>query len=96
MICPSGFIKPPQCLEDINECLLEIEPCKNGGLCINTIGSYYCQCNEYYQGTDCSIPIDPCLSNPCIASNSIACTSVMGFGNSIQFNCTCRAGFAGK
>ncbi len=95
-ICSKGFTKPPNCLEDINECLLEIEPCKNGGQCINTIGNYYCQCNEYYQGNDCSIPIDPCLSNPCIASNSISCTSIIANQNSIHFNCTCRVGFTGK
>jgi hypothetical protein len=97
MICPIGFSNPPDCLVDINECLLEIEPCKNNGQCINTIGSYYCQCNQYYQGIDCSIPIDPCLSNPCIASNSISCTSIMGINqNSINFNCTCRVEFTGK
>jgi Notch-like protein len=96
MICPEGFTKLPNCLEDINECLLETEPCKNSGQCINTIGSYYCQCNEYYQGNDCSIPIDPCLSNPCTASNSISCTSIINNRNVIDFNCTCRVGFAGK
>ncbi|CAF0904049.1 unnamed protein product, partial [Adineta ricciae] len=94
--CPTGFANPPQCLEDINECLLEKEPCKNGGSCINTIGSYYCQCTEDYQGADCSIPIDPCLSNPCIASNSISCSSVITNGNSFDFNCTCRVGFIGR
>jgi len=96
IICPLGFANPPNCLDDINECLLEIEPCKHSGQCINTIGSYYCQCNQYYQGMDCSIPIDPCLSNPCIASNSISCTSVMKNQNSIDFNCTCRVEFTGK
>ncbi|CAF2376052.1 unnamed protein product [Rotaria sp. Silwood2] len=93
--CQQGFTDPPNCIEDINECLLENEPCKNGGDCINTIGSYYCQCNEHYQGNDCSIPIDSCISNPCIASNSISCTSVISDTNSIDFNCTCRVGFTG-
>ncbi|CAF4618015.1 unnamed protein product [Rotaria sp. Silwood1] len=91
--CPQGFTDPPNCLGDIDECLLESEPCKNGGECINTMGSYYCQCNEHYQGNDCSIPIDSCISNPCIASNSISCTSVISDTHSIDFNCTCRVGF---
>jgi hypothetical protein len=94
--CPLGYTNPPNCLEDLNECLLDVEPCKNGGKCVNTIGSYYCQCNENYQGNDCSIPIDPCLSNPCIASSSISCTSIMRNKNSFDFNCTCRIGFTGK
>ncbi|CAF3578872.1 unnamed protein product [Adineta steineri] len=94
--CPIGYTNPPNCIEDMNECLLAKEPCKNGGICINTIGSYYCQCNKDYQGTDCSIPIDPCLSNPCVASNSISCTSIMRDMTSIDFNCTCRVGFIGQ
>ena len=93
--CPQGFTNPPSCIEDIDECLLKDEPCKNGGQCINTIGSYYCQCNEHYQGNDCSIVIDSCISNPCIASNSVSCTSVISNMNSIDFNCTCRVGFTG-
>lgn len=94
--CPPGLAGPPDCLEDVNECLLDSEPCKNGGTCINTIGSYYCQCYEHYQGNDCSIPIDSCISNPCMASNSISCASVMSQSNSIDYNCTCRVGFTGK
>ena len=94
--CPLGFTNPPNCAEDINECVLEKEVCKNGGICVNTNGSYYCQCNEFYQGNDCNIPIDPCLSNPCIASNSISCTSIMRNMSLIDFNCTCRVGFTGK
>jgi Notch-like protein len=95
MICPKGFSNPPNCLEDINECLLEIEPCKNGGQCINTIGSYYCQCNQYYQGSDCSIPIDPCSSNPCVASGSISCSVAIN-GTNYGYSCTCQLGHTGK
>ncbi|CAF3399711.1 unnamed protein product [Rotaria socialis] len=94
--CPQGLTGPPDCVTDIDECLLENEPCKNGGLCINTIGSYHCECYEHYQGSDCSIPIDSCTSSPCIASNSISCTSVISDTNSIDFKCTCRVGFTGS
>ena len=94
--CSSGWTNPPTCADDIDECLLHAELCKNGGQCVNSIGSYSCQCNSYYQGNDCSIPIDPCLSNPCVASNSISCTSIMNASQSIDFNCTCRVGFTGR
>ena len=90
--CPVGLTNPPTCSEDINECLLDKEPCKNGGQCINAMGTYHCQCTAFYQGADCSVPIDPCLSNPCIASNSVSCTSIMNNRSSIEFNCTCRVG----
>lgn len=37
---------------DINECLLH-RPCKNGALCTNTYGSYYCTCTFGYNGFHC-------------------------------------------
>lgn len=38
-------------LVDINEC--ERFPCGNGANCINTMGSYYCQCPRGFTGADC-------------------------------------------
>ncbi|XP_076815422.1 EGF-like repeat and discoidin I-like domain-containing protein 3 [Clavelina lepadiformis] len=32
-------------------------PCKNGGTCINDGNSYICNCNDEYEGHDCSIRI---------------------------------------
>ncbi len=48
-----------------------------------------------YQGSDCSIPADPCASNPCVATGSIACqitTNSTPYG----FSCTCMLGHTGK
>ena len=36
---------------DVNECLLN--PCLYGGTCINTPGSYVCQCKPGRMGRDC-------------------------------------------
>lgn len=36
---------------DINEC--NGKPCKNGATCVNTVGSYRCQCASGYNGQNC-------------------------------------------
>ena len=94
-ICPTGLANPPECMEDIDECLLNQDLCKNEGQCVNDFGTYHCQCHPHYQGDDCSIPIDPCLSNPCIASNAIACSSTTSNSTWLNYTCTCRVGFTG-
>lgn len=96
LICPPGLTNPPMCTDDINECMLDHNLCKNGGQCLNNFGSYTCRCTGAYQGIDCSIPIDPCSSNPCVASNSISCTTIMNDINTMNYTCTCRVGFTGQ
>lgn len=39
-------------LVDVNEC--QQNPCKNGGVCNNVIGSFVCTCPVGFGGTDCS------------------------------------------
>lgn len=41
--CEPGF-KSNDCSKDINEC--KLFPCKNNGKCINTFGSFRCECND--------------------------------------------------
>ena len=35
---------------DIDECALGIDTCKNNSRCVNTDGSYLCQCEQGYEG----------------------------------------------
>ena len=44
------FKCPPFPFVDINECDLSSDVCRNGN-CTNTDGSYYCTCNEGFEGT---------------------------------------------
>ena len=44
------FKSPFSSFTDINECDLSSDVCRNGD-CTNTDGSYYCTCNEGFEGT---------------------------------------------
>ncbi|XP_078491148.1 uncharacterized protein LOC100187196 isoform X24 [Ciona intestinalis] len=81
--CSPGFTNPPRC-NDINECLSN--PCINGGICINLINSYQCQCPQPAVGPNCQLPCD---SSPCL--NNGGCNNVMS-----SYTCTCAPDFVGS
>ena len=66
--------------------------CLNGGTCINTVGSYKCQCNQYTNGTRCELDIDECALNSGMCQNDGHCRNLVFNG----FDCLCRYGFSGK
>ncbi|GAA6104086.1 fibrillin-2b [Tachysurus ichikawai] len=88
-LCPFGHGAVPGRGEgrvDMNECL--DNPCKNG-VCINTDGSFRCECpfgyNLDYTGIEC-VDTDECsIGNPC---GNGTCTNVVG-----GFECSCQEGF---
>ncbi|KAJ8301896.1 hypothetical protein KUTeg_020883 [Tegillarca granosa] len=88
-ICNSGY-SGEHCDIDTDECLGY--PCKNGGQCINNVGSYKCVCKNGFTGRICEIDIDECkldvLNNNCGGHGT--CKNIPG-----SFNCTCDSGYEG-
>lgn len=46
------------CEVDINECVKS--PCRNGGVCVNSMGGFQCRCNPGFTGDLCETDIDDC------------------------------------
>ncbi|KAM9367882.1 fibrillin-2 [Phaethornis superciliosus] len=90
-LCPYGHGAIPgidDTREDVNECLESPGICSNGH-CINTDGSFRCECpmgyNLDYTGMHC-IDTDECsIGNPC---GNGTCTNLIG-----SFECNCHEGF---
>ncbi|XP_057697171.1 fibrillin-2b isoform X1 [Corythoichthys intestinalis] len=90
-LCPYGhgaLPGPGDAREDMNECLDNPGICQNG-ICINTDGSFRCECpfgyNLDYTGVNC-VDTDECsIGNPC---GNGTCTNVVG-----GFECSCQEGF---
>ncbi|XP_061164593.1 protein crumbs-like isoform X2 [Saccostrea echinata] len=78
------------CNQDINEC--ENQPCQRGH-CVNTMGSYYCNCSGDgigYTGPDCGEDYDECTAeSPC--ANGATCLNYDG-----GYNCSCTEGYKGE
>ncbi|XP_002931771.2 fibrillin-2 [Xenopus tropicalis] len=90
-LCPYGHGTIPgigDTREDVNECLENPGICANGH-CINTDGSFRCECpmgyNLDYTGVNC-VDTDECsIGNPC---GNGTCTNAIG-----TFECLCDEGF---
>ena len=62
-----------------------ISPCEQGGSCVNTPGSFRCDCQVGFVGERCEINVDECASSPCL--NDGTCLDDIGL-----FRCACIAG----
>ncbi|KAI5091261.1 adhesion G protein-coupled receptor E1-like, partial [Silurus meridionalis] len=83
---------------DENEC--EDSPCGNHSLCINTNGSYYCQCKKGFksQTVNFTATTGQCQDiNECILSSPGPCPKNAVCKNSIgSYRCVCLPGFQDK
>ncbi|XP_066257423.1 protein jagged-1b [Euwallacea similis] len=84
--CQSGYTGK-YCHENINDC--KINPCENGGTCVDKVNSFQCICNEGWEGALCSINTDECNPNPC--RNNGTCIDGIA-----DFECSCENGWKGK
>jgi hypothetical protein len=85
-MCPLGF-SGSRCEVDRDECA--INPCLNGGQCIDRQNDFECRCPPGFVGALCQDDIDECLARPC--ANGATCRQLVN-----DFRCTCAPGFAGR
>lgn len=85
-VCPTGFTGD-NCESDIDDCL--INPCLNGGSCIDDVNSFRCSCVPGFVGSLCQANVDDCLTKPC--SNGGTCHDLIN-----DYRCDCMPGFTGK
>ncbi|KAL0270169.1 UNVERIFIED_CONTAM: hypothetical protein PYX00_007661 [Menopon gallinae] len=85
-VCDPGYTGK-YCHENINDC--KMNPCQNGGTCVDKVHSFQCICEEGWEGDLCSIEKNECDPNPC--RNNGTCTDAIA-----DFKCTCKDGWKGK
>lgn len=91
--CPANFTGD-HCENNVDECLVLSNPCKNGATCTDYYGGYVCRCIYGWEGFDCSINKDDCItqadgSPPCLSGGT--CVDKVG-----KYNCICLPGWTGK
>ncbi|XP_026976581.1 protein jagged-2 isoform X2 [Sagmatias obliquidens] len=71
---------------DTNDC--NPLPCYNGGVCVDGVNWFRCECAPGFAGPDCRINIDECQSSPC-AYGATCVDEINGY------RCSCPPGRAG-
>lgn len=84
-MCPTGFTGT-RCQTNIDDCMSQ--PCRNNGICHDSIASYTCECPPGYTGFSCETNINDCQSSPCYRG-----TCVDGDNS---FTCQCNPGYTGE
>ena len=59
-MCPNQWTGV-NCENDVDECLLGVDPCQNG-TCFNFDGGYNCTCPEGWSGVHCEVDINERMS----------------------------------
>lgn len=67
---------------------LSVDPCLNGGSCVDDVGSFSCECRPGFEGVHCKTEANECASQPC--RNGAICKDYVN-----SFVCECQPGFDG-
>lgn len=100
--CSKGFYLEKQDCLDENECDVdpgEITPCGSNAKCLNSYGSFYCQCNAGFRTRNHAVnfsaessascrDINECLEDKNICGPNAQCNNRIG-----DYNCSCKKGF---
>ena len=89
--CKPGFTGPT-CQENVNECLNAT--CHNGGLCIDGINSYECECPWPYTGRYCHVQ-QSCRTDNVCQNRGVCSERVSRFFGQRVLTCQCQPGYAG-
>ncbi|XP_059150382.1 mucin-like protein [Physella acuta] len=87
--CPAGYVDVNRRCIDVDECNTTSSPCSQ--VCINTEGSYECECEEGYllSSVDGKTCIEKDCSNKCYQDNTEVCEQSTG-------RCICKSGWTGS
>lgn len=66
-----------------------LDPCQHGGICIDGLNSYVCNCMPGYTGTNCETNIDDCVADPC--RNGGSCIDLVN-----GYKCVCKIPYTGR
>ncbi len=83
------------CEIDYDEC--NSSPCFGQATCITTKAQpnfYQCLCPPGFEGVNCQLLRNPCLSIPC--KNNAQCINLSTFGNPLTYICQCQLGWTGS
>ena len=83
-MCADGWMGD-QCEQNVNECVIR-SPCVNGGVCLDSPGSYRCLCGPYWTGNNCQLDVEECDEGPC--HNAATCIERAG----ADYTCICVNG----
>ncbi|XP_028408891.1 uncharacterized protein LOC114531487 [Dendronephthya gigantea] len=76
---------------DIDECSLNTHHCASNSYCVNTHGSFSCECKKGFTGNNVTcVDIDECSTFDNCHKNAF-CTNKIG-----SFDCTCNDGYTGN
>ncbi|XP_031723472.1 CD97 antigen [Anarrhichthys ocellatus] len=103
--CPNGFDGVEKTCTDIDECEVDVEypdevgPCGEDTTCHNTIGSFYCQCDDGFSPSTGPLNFSAGTSatckdiNECLEDKDICGLNAKCFNAIPHYSCICDNGF---
>ncbi|KAM9843255.1 adhesion G protein-coupled receptor E5 [Aulostomus maculatus] len=99
LCCPPGFEKVNKECEDTDECAEHDDLCGDDAICLNTDGSFNCQCKDGFISSEGTPIFEPDTSakcqdiNECADKNDICGPGAKCSNTAPYYFCTCEAGF---